>query len=183
MRIIAGSRKGHALITPTGRNTRPTLDRIKESMFGILQFELADTTVLDLFSGSGNLGMEALSRGAAFAVFCDHDRQSAAIIRKNIEKLRFEEQTQLYAMDFSAAIKASVASGRRFDIVFLDPPYASELAEQSIELLLKNGSLNKNAIIVVEHDPEKIPKANGFTADTRRHGEVGFTILRQEDGE
>lgn len=181
MRIIAGSRKGHTLITPTGRNTRPTLDRIKESMFGILQFELEDATVLDLFSGSGNLGLEALSRGASFAVFCDHNRQSAAVIRENIAKLRFEDRSLFYNMDYAAAIAAQSASGRRFDIVFLDPPYASDLAERSIELLLSKDALKPNAVIVVEHEPQKIPAVKGFTADTRRHGEVGFTILRRED--
>ena len=182
MRIIAGSRRGHALFAPTGRNTRPTLDRIKESMFGILQFELADTTVLDLFAGSGNLGLEALSRGAAFAVFCDHDRQSAQIVQKNIEKLRFEEQSFLYTMESAAAIKACAAAQRKFDIVFLDPPYASDLAERSIGQLLESGTLGHKAIIVVEHEPEKTPSAEGFSADTRRHGEVAFTILRREGG-
>ncbi len=180
MRIIAGSKKGQTILTPEGQNTRPTLDRVKESLFGILQFELPGAQVLDLFAGSGNLGLEALSRGAAFAVFCDRDAKSAAVIRKNIEKLGFERQSTFLMGDYAQALGSAAAMGRKFDIVFLDPPYQSDLAERAIELLLARDMLSPRAIVTVEHELKKPPQVTGFSVDTRKYGYVGVSILRRE---
>lgn len=181
MRIIAGSKKGQVLFAPQGDNTRPTLDRVKEALFGILQFELPGAIVLDLFAGSGNLGLEALSRGAAFALFCDHDKKSAAIVKKNIEKLKLEEKAQLIVGDFSQVIQTASRLGRKFDVVFLDPPYASDLAQRAISLLTQTSILSCNAIIAVEHDEKNPPQAEGFCVDTRKYGYVGLSILRREE--
>lgn len=181
MRIIAGSRKGHALSAPAGRNTRPTLDRVKESIFGILQLDVPGAVLLDLFAGSGNLGLEALSRGAAFAVFCDHDRQSVEAVRKNIKALRFEAQSAVYAADYTAAIARSAQAGRKFDIVFLDPPYAAGLAEAAIHALGEQAVLAADGILVVEHAPATPPRfPAGYAVDTRRYGEVAVSVLRRE---
>lgn len=181
MRIIAGSRKGHTLTAPAGRNTRPTLDRVKEALFGILQLDIPGAVVLDLFAGSGNLGLEALSRGAAAAVFCEHDRRSAAVVRGNIQALRFEAQSVVYAADYATAIARAAEEGRRFDVVFLDPPYASGLAEAAMRLLNERDVLAADGIIAVEHAPDAPPIfPAGYTVDTRRYGEVAVSVLRRE---
>ena len=128
MRIIAGSCKGRPILAPKGMDTRPTLDRVKESLFGIIQFQIYGKTVLDLFAGSGNLGLEALSRGASFAAFNDMSRDAVKVIRANIEKLGFEQKSVVMNVDFAQAIRS--LSARRFDIVFLDPPYRAGLMEK-----------------------------------------------------
>lgn len=183
MRVIAGSKKGMSLAAPVGRNTRPTLDRVKESLFGILQFDLPDAVVLDLFAGSGGLGLEALSRGAARAVFCDHDRKSIGVIRQNIAKLGMESQSVVYAMDAAAAIRCAVADGYAFDLVFLDPPYASGLAQKAITLLLENGAMRPGGRIIVEHAPENPPETPpGYRVDRRGYGkEIALSIFTAED--
>lgn len=180
MRIIAGSRKGRTLFAPQGRNTRPTLDRVKEALFGILQLETPGAAVLDLFAGSGNLGLEALSRGASHALFCDRDPKSLAAIRRNIEALGFEAQSRVIAGDFMAALRQAQREGLRFDLVFLDPPYATDLAQKALGVLSEVELLTQDAVLVVEHDPAAPPRTPGFTADTRRYGDVGLSILRRE---
>ena len=106
MRIIAGMKRGQTILAPKGRDTRPTLDRVRESLFGIIQFEVAGQTVLDLFAGSGSLGLEALSRGAAHAVFNDSARESIAAVRANLAKLGLSQQATVYSMGHLAAIQA-----------------------------------------------------------------------------
>ncbi|MDO5110941.1 MAG: 16S rRNA (guanine(966)-N(2))-methyltransferase RsmD [Clostridia bacterium] len=183
MRIIAGSKKGTQLSAPQGRNTRPTLARVKESLFGILQFDIPGAAVLDLFAGSGALGLEAVSRGASLAVFCDHDRQSLTAIRQNIEKLGFGAKCVLYAVDYQAALQRAEAAGYAFDIVFLDPPYASGLALPAMETILARGLLQKGGVIVIEHDPKDLVAYAGFATDTRKYGDVALTLLRREEDE
>ncbi len=180
MRIIAGSKRGAMLAAPKGRNTRPTLDRVKESLFGILQFEIPGAVVLDLFAGSGALGLEALSRGASLAVFCDHDRQSLAVVRQNIEKLGFSANCVVYAFDYQAALQTAAAAGYVFNVVFLDPPYASGYALRAMEAILTHGLLQKDGVVVIEHDPKDAVAYDGFRADTRQYGDVALTLLRRE---
>lgn len=182
MRIIAGSKRGAALAAPKGLDTRPTLDRVKESLFGILQFEISGKRVLDLFAGSGGLGLEALSRGAAFAFFCDSSREAIGIVEANIRKLGFGERSKVYACSFEAAIAALARLGQKVDLVFLDPPYASNLYEKAFRALLQGGVLAPGAILVAEHDPAKPPALpEGLAAyDTRRYGEVALSFIREE---
>ena len=184
VRIIAGSRKGVPLLAPKGMNTRPTLDRVKESVFGILQFELEGKTVLDLFAGSGGLGLEALSRGAKFAVFNDKDRESVSVVRKNIEKLRFEQVSAVYSLDCSALLKRMAQDGQRFDIVFLDPPYEAGLLEKAMDELSALGLLNRGFIVAAEHSPKKPPALMpGFSLrDSRRYGDVAVSFFVGEGG-
>lgn len=181
MRIIAGSKRGTLLAAPQGRNTRPTLDRVKESLFGILQFDIPGATVLDLFAGSGALGLEALSRGASLAVFCDHDRQSLTAVKQNIEKLGFAARCVVYAADYQTALQRAEAAGHVFDVVFLDPPYASGYALQAMDTILARGLLKKDGVAVIEHDPKDSVAYEGFTADTRKYGDVALTLLRREE--
>ncbi|MEA5058646.1 MAG: 16S rRNA (guanine(966)-N(2))-methyltransferase RsmD [Candidatus Pelethousia sp.] len=182
MRIIAGSKKGCAIAAPKGMDTRPTLDRVKESLFGILQFTIPGTRVLDLFAGSGNLGLEALSRGAAFASFCDASRSAVRIVEANIQKLGFQDRAKVYACSFEAAICALARAGETVDLVFLDPPYASGLLEKGLFTLQKSGILACGAILVAEHGPKLPPELpTGFLAyDSRRYGEVALSFIREE---
>ena len=122
MRIIAGTAGGARIDAPAGRDTRPTLDRVRENLFNMLQGEVPESRVLDLFAGSGALSLEALSRGAAFAVLVDHDRQAVQVEKRNIQRLRMEEKTRVLQMDWQLAVR-QLTGEEPFDLVFLDPPY------------------------------------------------------------
>lgn len=150
MRVVAGLAKGTALSAPKGRNTRPTADRVKESMFAVIQFEVADRRVLDLFAGSGALGIEALSRGAAYAVFVDESPQAAASIRENLAAAKFAEKARMMKCGYGAAL--SSLKGEQFSLVFMDPPYAAGVYEKALSALMENGLLTLDAIVVLEKD-------------------------------
>lgn len=182
MRIIAGSKRGCALEAPKGLHTRPTLDRVKESLFGILQFDISNRRVLDLFAGSGALGLEALSRGAEFAYFCDSDRAALRAVASNIKKLGFESRSKVYACPFEAALSALARAGERVDMVFIDPPYASGLHEKALCALQKGGVLAPGAILVAEHDPASPPCIpEGLVLyDSRRYGDVALAFIRED---
>ena len=124
MRIIAGEARGRRIEAPAGRNTRPTLDRIRENMFNILQADIPESRILDLFAGSGALSLEAISRGAASAVLVDSDRKASMIQKQNAESLRFNDRTRLYCCDWTRAVRTLQEEKQKFDIIFLDPPYA-----------------------------------------------------------
>lgn len=182
MRIIAGMARGRQILTPQGRNTRPTLGRVKESLFGILQFSLEGARVLDLYAGSGSLGFEALSRGAAFAVFNDMDRGCCELIRKNISSLGFTEQASVMQMDARSAI-TRLAGGQAFDIAFLDPPYCVG-AQQALEDLFRTGLIAPGGRVVAEHAWEDAPHAVGewmICADVRKYGDSGLSFFTAED--
>lgn len=151
MRIIAGIAKGQNIQTLEGNSTRPTLDRVKETLFGIIQFDLIERNILDLFAGSGNLGFEALSRGAKYATFVDNNAKCVTIIKSNAEKLKFSEKCTVINADYKNALSQLSNRGLRFDIVFLDPPYKSDLATDAIKTLIDFNMLNQDAIIIVEH--------------------------------
>ena len=132
LRIISGSARGRSFDAPQGRDTRPTLDRVKEAIFGSIQFQVPGAVVLDLFSGSGNMGLEALSRGAAKAICVDASPVCAALIRKTGEKLGLGEGIRVLNADYRAALSSIQAEGQRVDLVFLDPPYASGFAAEGM---------------------------------------------------
>ena len=123
MRIIAGSARGTPLLAPRGMDTRPTQDKVKESLFNMLQGAWEGGAALDLFAGSGALGLEAVSRGAELAVLVDQSKEAAQCIRRNIEKLRFQDRAELLNCDWKQAVSKLAREGRRFELVFLDPPY------------------------------------------------------------
>ena len=152
MHIIAGERRGAQLFAPKGMDTRPTQAKVKESLFNIIQAYVPDAHVLDLFAGSGNLALEALSRGAQSAVMVDMDREAAACIRRNVDKLRYGECTHLYKCDWRQAISQMKAANETpFDLVFLDPPYRmTELGEMCASLA-DAGLLADDCMMVLEH--------------------------------
>ncbi len=149
MRIITGKSRGTKLLTLPGETTRPTAERTKEAVFSVLQFDVRDSAVLDLFAGSGQLGLEAVSRGARRAVFCDRSQAAVKIIRANAEKTGAIGESLILCTDYAAAI-ASLAGKERFGIVFLDPPYAMHCLPDVLRRLHASGLLEENARIVCE---------------------------------
>ena len=180
MRIIAGSARGRNFDAPQGRDTRPTLDRVKEAMFGSIQFQVPGAAVLDLFSGSGNMGLEALSRGATEAICVDASPICAALIRKNGEKLGLLEGLQVVNADYRAALSAMIAQGKRVDIVFLDPPYASGFAVDAVQRIFREGMLRRGGTVIVEHawdQPPELGEGPWEVSRVKRYGACGVTTL------
>lgn len=153
MRIVAGKYKGRNLFSPADDRVRPTTTRIKETLFNVLQWNIKSSVVLDLFSGSGALGIECLSRGADEVYFVDKSRDSIALTRKNLEGI--EGNAHVIQSDFLSALNVFRSKGQRFDLIFLDPPYASDLAERALDVIVEGDLLNKGGTIIFEHSSEK----------------------------
>ena len=153
MRIITGSAKGIKLVTLEGDATRPTSERAKEALFSMIQFDIEGRRVLDLFAGSGQLGLEALSRGAEYCMFTDSSADAIAIVRKNIEKTRFGDKTKTAITDYRNFLRKS--DGREgFDIIFLDPPYASGALTDALERLYRTKLMKRGCLVVCESENE-----------------------------
>lgn len=147
MRVITGSARGIQLKTPDGMTTRPTTDRVKEAMFSIIQFEIPGAAVLDLFGGTGQLGIEALSRGAKNAVFVDAGEPACRLIKENLKRTRLENQASVIRSDYLTYLDRSK---EQFDIVLLDPPYAEVFLESAIKKITEIDILRQGGIIVAE---------------------------------
>ena len=178
MRIITGSSKGKRLVTPAGLDVRPTPDRVKEGLFSALQFDLEGRRVLDLFAGSGQLGLEALSRGAESAVFVDNSAASLKAVKSNIEVCGFEDRAKVVQADYASfcAMSRDV-----FDIVFLDPPYNEGMLMPSLKAVLP--LMSDYGFIVCEHplDVKVEESIGGFKVwRTYRYGKVLVTVYRKE---
>ena len=185
MRIISGKARGTKLYTLDGTATRPTLDRVKEPLFNIINFDLEDAVVLDLFAGSGALGLEAISRGAKKVFLCEKNRNAANIVEKNIEKTKFQDQAMLIRNDFEKAISFIEQLNEKIDVVFIDPPYKTDLIKKSLEKILDSDILNDDFIIIAETDePERILKdiniLNINVFDTRKYGRVSLIFLNRK---
>ena len=149
MRIVAGSARGRRIEAPEGRNTRPTLDRVRENLFNMLQGWIADSRVLDLFAGSGALSFEAISRGAVSAVLADADRKACSVQKKNAESLGFSSQVRIFCCDWHDVFPTLYRNQETFDLVFLDPPYAmTDLTEVFQKLIPVT---DENTCIILEH--------------------------------
>lgn len=157
MRVISGQARGLKLKAPEGLETRPTTDRIKESLFNIMAPDLYGCVFLDLFSGSGGIGIEALSRGAEKVVFVDSSPKSIAVIKDNLSRARLEDKAQVICGDVIFIIKSLAAKGVTFDIIYLDPPYGHGLAEASIEAIARAGLLKENGYIAAEQATTEPP--------------------------
>lgn len=151
MRVIAGSAKGRRLISLKGTDTRPTLDRVKESLFSVIAGYLAGARVLDLFSGSGSLAIEALSRGAVHALCVERSRPAVRVIYKNLELTRLADKAEVWPLDVRTALRRLAQSERRFDLVFADPPYHAGLAPQVVSDCAAYGIVDTGGLLVVEH--------------------------------
>lgn len=184
MRIISGKNRGTKLYTLEGENTRPTLDRVKEPLFSILNFYIEESVVLDLFAGSGALGLEAISRGASEAVLCDNARNAIHIIEKNVEKMSVNSKVKILNLDYLKALEKLKSQKYKFDIVFLDPPYQTDFSEKASQKIVEYSLLNENGIIVIETDRKKevvenINKMNLFEIyDERKYGRAELIFLK-----
>ena len=167
MRIITGSAKGVKLLTLEGLETRPTAERTKEAVFSMLQFDIEGRRILDLFSGSGQMALEALSRGAESAVMLDRSKDAVNIINKNAEKTRLSEKCKIFCTDSFDYLKRN--KGEKFDIIFIDPPYALKLVERSIEKLLENDNLKPTSLVVCESAESDVFSSD---SDLKREFEV-----------
>ena len=180
MRVISGSARGVALKTPDGSKTRPTADRVKEAMFSIIKFDLPGARVLDLFGGTGQLGIEALSRGAKFSVFVDQGAQACALIRENLKRTRFENSAKVIQSDYDLYLRKN---SDKFDIILLDPPYAEVFLENSLKIISEIDILQSGGIIVAERPLGKeIPcEFSGLVrSKDYKYGNTLLTIFRKE---
>ena len=185
MRIISGDFRGTKLFTLEGLNTRPTLDRVKEALFSKINFELQDSVVLVLFAGSGALALESISRGAKEAVLCDSSREAIKIIKQNIEKTKTNEKTLILNLDYKKALEDLKNKDIKFDIVFLDPPYQTDFAEEAVKIIIENKLLNEDAIIILETDNKEKVIKNLDTElieikDIKKYGRVDLLFLNRK---
>lgn len=149
MRVISGNNRGLTLVAPEGMDTRPTTDRIKETLFNMISFDIPDSNFLDLFSGSGQMGIEALSRGAKEAVFVEKDKKAYECIEKNIAKARLEDCSSILKMDVFSGLNR-LDGHEVFDIIFLDPPYNNLLEKKVLEQLKDKSYISDDTVIIVE---------------------------------
>ncbi len=154
MRIITGSAKGIALETLPGEATRPTADRVKEALFSMIQFDIEGRCALDLFAGSGQLGLEALSRGAALCVFTDSSREAIDTVMKNAARTKLKDRCRAAAYDFASYLGRAGFS-EKFDIIFLDPPYNTDCMTRALRLILSANALSDGGKIVCETDTDE----------------------------
>lgn len=186
MRIIGGSARGRRLLTPKNDRIRPTADRVKESLFNILAVlagNFSGFRVLDVFAGTGNLGIEALSRGAAEAVFIDENREAVLLVKKNLELAGFADRGKVLPKEALAALKSLEKTDGPFSLVFLDPPYSKGLSGQVLEFLASSALIDENSVIVVETAskeelPETISSLRQF--DRRVYGDTAIVFFHAE---
>ena len=181
MRVISGIARGTKIKSIDSMSTRPTLDRVKEALFNILQNSIKNAIVLDLFAGSGALGIEALKKKKKRAYFCDINKEAIKIIKENLEKTRLIEKSVIYNEDYIIAIKKIKEP---LSIVFLDPPYKLDLAVKSIKELQKNKLLTNNSIIIIETDElnrdiEELQKIENLEIiDNRKYGRANLIFIK-----
>ena len=180
MRVITGSARGISLKTPNGMLTRPTADRVKEALFSIIQFEIPGARVLDLFGGTGQLGIEALSRGAKSAVFVDSSKEACGLIRENLKRTKLETQGSVVQSDYLSYLSRCRET---FDLILLDPPYAEVFLEKSLKLITEIDILQSGGIIITERPfgkdlPWIFP---GYTrSKDYQYGKTVLTIYRKD---
>lgn len=185
MRVITGTARGHSLKSPKGLNTRPTSDKVKESIFNILGYIDEEDVILDLFSGSGGIGIEFLSRGAKTSYFIDSDSNSIKTIKENLKNTKFLEKTFVYKNDVDRAIKILGNKNMEFDYIFMDPPYNKEYVVSTLENISKEKLLKKEGKVIVEHETKlELPnECFGIVkVDIRKYGDTSVSFyMNKED--
>ena len=174
MRVITGSCRGRKLVSPTGDDVRPTTDNVKESVFSIIQFSVEGRSFLDAFAGSGQMGIEALSRGASGAVFVDNSRRSLEVVRKNLGLTGLAQKARVVNADTLSYLSSCM---EKFDIAFLDPPYREGLLQNALELLPQ--VMNESGYIICEHPAdEELPQRTGdfIIKKSYRYGKIKITV-------
>ena len=184
MRVITGTARGIKLAAPEGEHTRPTAERVKEAVFSMIQFETEGRKVLDLFAGSGQLGIEALSRGAAHAAFVERDKKALACIRENLKKTKLEDDASVYGMDVMAALGGYMSDSGEYDIIFADPPYAD--SADLLDGILRNPEFSEwggNALLLWElpdyRSPLKVFPENWHLKTIRELGASRFLLIER----
>jgi 16S rRNA (guanine966-N2)-methyltransferase len=183
MRVIGGERKGRRLLVPKGQAVRPTAARVKESLFNILPHDFTGMKVLDLFAGTGNLSIEALSRGAAKAVLVDASTRSATTIRENLRRLGLTARTEVWVAPAPRALKSLAKRGEIFDMIFLDPPYDQGRVEPSLKQLARGGLLSDTGTVVAEHSAREVvsPRYDSLVLnDQRRYGDTLLSFFKRD---
>ncbi len=181
MRVVSGKFKGRKLFAPEDNSVRPTTDRIKETLFNILSSKdcVGEISVLDLFGGSGALGIEALSRGAKKVVFIDKSIESIRLIKQNLSHVKADEETyETFCVDYEFALKK--LKGKEFDLIFADPPYAAGLENNIIKKVADCGVLSKNGVLVIERSVKTKMKCEPFVEDARACGNTVLSFLSYE---
>jgi len=179
LRIIAGDLKGKKLFSVKGQHTRPTSDRLRESIFNILTNRSKNAFALDLYAGTGALGIEALSRGATLAYFIDNHKESISLISKNIQSCRLEDRCRIFRWDIERNLRCLKNLTNTFNLIFMDPPYNANLIKPTLSNLEKSGCLKSDAWIVIEHSTRETIPADfqSFTRiDQRKYGKVFLSI-------
>lgn len=181
MRIISGVNKGMKLLSPQGEDVRPTIDRIKEAAFNIMQFSLENSVFLDMFSGTGQMGIEALARGASKAYFFDPSAASMKVIKANVEKTGFASKAVLRQASYSSLLGMSPKP--KFDLVYIDPPFGADLFEEALNFLVENELVVNGAYILVETPKgTPLPSSIGpFTAKVKNYGQISLTVYKNEE--
>ena len=176
LRVIAGKAKGIGLDAPIGLNTRPTLDKVREAIYGSLQFEIPGSKCLDLFSGSGAMGIEALSRGAAECIFVDNEKNCINAIKANLARTKLSGTVKFVSFE-----QALNSFNTEFDFIFMDPPYASGYYDKAAQIVLEKNLLNSDGKIIAEHDGS-LENLKGFTAiKTKKYGKAYVTWFVKEN--
>ena len=181
MRIIGGRAKGRKLIAGKTRWIRPTRDKVKESIFSMIQSHVEGGVVLDLFAGTGNLGLEALSQGAKKAIFVENDRTPLRILLRNIDLCGFQDRAEILSLDAEVALKALRRRAEKVDLVFIDPPYGSGYVDKTLRFINSHDMLKKGGAIVVEHGSAEIPAVQWGMLSLRRrkrHGDTTISIFQ-----
>ena len=152
MRVISGTARSLILKTPKGTSTRPTTDKIKETLFNMISNELYNATFLDLFAGSGGIGIEALSRGAKEAYFCDIDREAIRCIRENLEHTKLIDKATILKGNFEANLEKIKTHEKKFDIVFIDPPYQKGFEDKCLDILINSTLIDEHTLVIIEEE-------------------------------
>lgn len=177
MKIISGKYKGKQIKGFDIEGTRPTMDRVKESLFAMIQSKLKESKVLDLFAGSGNLGLESFSNGASFVTFVDKNKKAIEKVKQNISELNITEKYELVTSDFMNFLKNQT---KKYDLIFLDPPYKANLLEKAISLILENNLLEEDGIIICEYENLKLGISDLIVWKERKYGTKMITIYKKK---
>lgn len=182
MRVISGTAKGTKLYSLEGNNTRPTLDRVKESLFNVIHNKVQNSLFLDLFSGSGAIGIEAASRGAQKIILCDKSKEAINIVNKNVEKTHLREKIEVINMDYEIVLNTRILEKQ--DIIYIDPPYKTDFAYKAVKIILDKDLISNDSIIIIETDNEeeilnKVSNLNLEVKDNRKYGRAHLIFLKK----
>ena len=186
MRVISGTARGTKLSSIESKDTRPTLDRVKESLFNILQNKIEGSLVLDLFAGSGAIGIECISRGCQKAYFWERSHLATKMIYQNLENTRFLNKSEIYEQDYRKCLKELENKKIKLDIIFIDPPYKDNIAVKAVQDIMTFDLLEKNGVIIIETDEKErelkeLEKLPVKVYDLRKYGRVYLLFLSRKE--